>query len=466
MAENPSLGGGIALQYKMPQSDFAAQAIMKRRKEEDDAFKAAQAAMAARQKDREKYAGEQNKWIVDSQKGIWKGYYPDITAKTSKLTEYMQQNPDKNFAVDPTFNALKSELQQTFDARQQDTKKLNEDMELRGKNPNLFQGNSKVDATGRKVGDKYNEAISSGDIDMLIEANRDVHGQYATDSYTFGMNEAIDKNDYLEQMQKNVVGSGLRYKSAIDPETGASKGLIAPKMEQIEEQYTVSAKQPWHDKMLAQYTSSGLSIPDAEAQIKKSWINSIPKDVTTFSASKETDGDIDVKKTHKFSSPTVVKSEGDIYHGAGQDYVQVTLSKPKGGSLASNTYKTKDMQDVTGVATGEFLKTVKGGKPTMIIQVPTKQLPNPPGWADMEDDEREGWIQEQFKLNPDKFKSVVIPLDVDFNKNKASASFGYTEEIFNEQKSGGEDKYLGEKDIPGKGKRKVYQRADGSKYAK
>lgn len=139
-------------------------------------------------------------------------------------------------------------------------------------------------------------------------------------------------------------------------------------------------------------------------------------------------------KSYDFSKPSIVKSEGDIYHGEGQEYEQVTLTKIKGGNLPSGTYKNSEKQDVTGVPTGEFLKAKKSGKVTMSVAVPNKSLTLPSDYAGMTDEEKASWFEEQFNKDPNKFKVVPIPLDIDFNKNKVKGSFGKNpEEIFGTQ---------------------------------
>lgn len=132
-------------------------------------------------------------------------------------------------------------------------------------------------------------------------------------------------------------------------------------------------------------------------------------------------------KNYSFSEPTQVTSKSDVYHkglGQPQDYLQVTLTKTKGGKLPTDTYKNGKGQDVVGFSTGEFLQDKKTNKVVAAVAVPDKSLTTGTDWTSKTDEEKEAWLQDQYETDPNKFAIENIPLDVEFNKNKIKTAFG------------------------------------------
>lgn len=177
MAQTPNLGEAIGLQYKMPNSDKAVDILNQRRKEEDDAIKAARIAQSKKLEEIDKYKDDLGKYSVE---GIIAPLQVPVQASVSALHDAMKE-AGENIRNSDKVKAAKFELDKTLaDARIQSNSYL--DQTNRGiNNPDLYDLDSDfTNAAGKGGIDGYNEWIA---------ANNKIHSgsTSGTNKYTHGV---------------------------------------------------------------------------------------------------------------------------------------------------------------------------------------------------------------------------------------------------------------------------------------
>lgn len=273
MADAPSLGGAIGLNYKIPSSNFPAQLIMQQRQEEDAALKAANEQHRKAKEVYDRNKGELNKFVLDNQTGIIKNYQNDISAAAAEVMNVYNKNSakhgyDYNPENDSELQNAKRYLHKTWDINKQSSDVAREGQKLALTQPDKYRLNP-----------AYQKAFISGDYNDLINA---INGPDAKEKHSVitgvGMLEAVDKDiDAYKLMQEAAQkvtvddvtlenGDVTTHKIGLTPQKAESKWnnfeTLNPKIV---------------DKYIVQYKINKPQASDEEAYLaaKKFWIGEV-----------------------------------------------------------------------------------------------------------------------------------------------------------------------------------------------
>ena len=432
----PTLGEAIGLNYKIPSSAGAIKQI-------GDARKAEQASIASQQKARdrrlaalEKSQDKLSNWAIGEQSGLL-----PIDQEVAKALAQDVLEAAKSNDRDAVYQA-QLELTKFTDSAKTSAKNLLTQGQTGISHPDKFTVKKYTGDDGEEY--TFSDlANSKGTPENYAKWKKATGG---TGYYISGHLDPIDKSTWLEDMQKNMVGSGLKYKSIMDPVTDKRKSLQAPSQEEIEVVWESAKTQSWFDKAMAQKLALGLEPEEAELQIKKTFITSIPKDVSARSMEK-------TGKSRDFSydGNTVENDDVRIVVSDTDDrriYNIAQIKTTENSNLDFARPKTADGKTPVVKGTPLRVEKLKDGQANIVVSV-----------AEIVDGDKTGKFTEErvpYGLNKDRVLAGKLNFTIeDIDK-------GMTEKGV-QAKSG--DKFLQEKKINGKNM-KIYQRADGSKYAK
>lgn len=401
-------------------------------------MKAKRAQSAQHKKDMEKYDSELQNFTLTADSGLWDGYHKDIQTHAAKIKDYVDkkraESPDWNPRADSELNKLVFNMKSDADIYRQATTRMNTDMtKLQQLHPEDYQLNKDL-----------SDIIASGDKDKLLayqqkqaQGTNLEHLVNPKGLYYGGLYQLNDKpTTFLPILESDAgkLGQDLVKVNTLSDGTKVRISTATP--EQIKAGFqsfalTNKAYQKFRNNSIISgetNPATGQPFKDANevdnyfadryaASVKKSYAN-IPADQSAGAQA---------AKNYSFSEPAPINIESDPYRQKGlgkqKDYLQVTLTKTKGGKLPVDTYKNLQGQNISGFSTGEFLKD-NSGKVVMEVAVPNKTLTTSKEWQSMDNDQREQWLSDQYAEDPNKFNVENVPLDVDFNKNKVKTAFG------------------------------------------
>ncbi len=444
MPQAPNLGEAISLQAKpADRTDLIVGEISRRRREEDAVALAARKAATKRQADIEKNSANLGNWIITAESGI----HPIYQEKLASMAENMRQrfrdgmtddNENYSPAYDPELQRLKYEFKQEADKDRQSTKNIVRDIGIKAS-----------DAKGKyDINDKLYGALSTGSsayADFVKENG-------GSDYYSMGLN--TPKPEVLGWTKDAGLWAG-KMKSLYKKNPDGSK-YIDPKA--FEEQWVAIKNDPaaeWIHNADAVNKAHGLTDEQSEAQVKQYVLNLLPNqpapDVSTGAGQGS-------KAKYSFSETTTYAHP--LSGGDTEDVSQVTLTKKGGGSLPTDIYTNKSGQDLLGRPTGRISRFGKTNEVRMELAVPNKKLTSSPEWKDMDEEERQIWLDKKYQEDPNNFEKELVPLTGnDFNQSKFENSYGKpVDELFK-----GTNKSSAPKAASAK---KVYTKAELTKKAK
>ncbi len=429
----PNLAEAIGLQNKFSDNTPAImQEGFRRRAEEDKVAADAKRAAKKRQADIEKNSANLSNWTLNAESGI----HPIYQEKLASMAENMRQQfrdgmeADKeNYspAYDPELQKLKYEFKQEADKDRQSTKNIVRDIGIKAS-----------DAKGKyDINDKLYGALSTGSsayADFVKENG-------GSDYYSMGLN--TPKPEVLG-WTKDAGLWASKMKGLYKKNPDGSK-YIDPKA--FEEQWAAIKSDPsaeWVQNADAVNKAHGLTDEQSEAQVKQYVLNLLPNqpapDVSTGAGT-------GTKAKYEISNPYTSKEPvggGDV-----NDFTNVTITKKGGGALPTDTYENRNKQSVVAKPTGKIYRNDKTGLVEMDIAVPDKSITSSSEWKDLDDAERQGWLDKKFAEDPNKFEIQRAPLDNNFNKNKFEASYGKTvNELFKGTGASSTQKSTAGKTIP------------------
>lgn len=401
MAE-PSLGAGIGLGYKMPSSAGIVDQLRQARQEES-------AAMADIRKQRAKERKEESEYAATSAnisvEGVIPYYTTSAQTEAGKVLDYVKKHQGQNLKGDMEFQKILIDSKAKIKGYQDLSKRF-------------YDQSSKADGKNFKLNERLSKAALSSPDDVVDETTqetaRDVWDKatQGTGVYTHGVLEIIEDQDYLEDMQKNVVGSGLKYKSIVDPKTGDRMGLQAPSKTAIDNTWSLAKQQKWYQKGFNKNIALGFSPEEAEAQLKQGFITSIPRDVSAhnmqdkggggleldFSGGRGQVGDLIFDWARQ---PSKAKKDGEtVSVEVGGD---ILIAKQEGKRVPPISLKRGDV-----VHTGIPRKLTQNGTWIQMFVAKDKTAGSEKFWEMVDISPPE--------TNPDKYDIIEVPLTSDENK--------------------------------------------------
>lgn len=415
----PSLGEAIGLQAKVAdRTNLIVGEIGRQRKEEEAIVSANKKAATKNLDDIEKYKNDLGKWQISAESGIHPVYHEKLAAMAEQMRQRFQkgqENDKENYspAYDSELQRMKFEFQQEADKDKQSTKNIVRDLGVKASD-----SKNKYD-----VNEPLLNSLNVRSYDDFIKSNG------GSDYYAIGIN--TPKPAVLGWTKDAALWAskmkGLYVKNADGSKT------INPKL--FEEQWNAIKNDPaatWVENADAVNKAAGYSPEQSEAQVKSYVMNLLPNQAAP---DKSTGAGTGSKAKYDFSSPTTFKhslSGGDV-----EDVTQVTLTKKGGGSLPADSYTNEKGQVLLGRPTGRISKYGKSDEVKIELAVPNKSLTTSPEWKDMDEEERQTWLDRKFDEDPNKFEKVTVPISSNqFNKDKFEGSYGKTvEDLFGQNKS-------------------------------
>lgn len=442
---------GIAVGLQARPQDYTAQAVQSlrlARKEEAMAIAEAKKQRAKDLSDLEKYQGEVSKWAVSRQSGLLPIDQEIAKAKAQIVLDAVKTG-DKTKVYEAQL-----ELNKFADSAKMSAQNLMKQGQTGIEHPDKFAVKQEIIDLANSVGNPENYAkwqqLTGG-----------------TGFYMSGLLDPIDKTDWLEGMQRNVVGSGLKYQSVVDPQTGKRTALQAPSQAAIDNTWSQAKLQSWYPKAVAQKTALGIDPEIAEAEIKKTFITSIPKEVSSRNLEeKKAGGGLEITVGGAKSGKFYYNLENLKSAQAGGKTI-IIFGQEGGTQLPFNSFLGKDGKEVIGRPTGKLYNTGKSGKDEfeMEMLVPKKA-------GEKFDFDMNVMSPE---THPDKYEKMYVPItNSPSNKKKFQGEYGGQDinEVYKAVIGGSESeketlpliKTKSEFDALPKGAK--YTKADGKTYTK
>ena len=208
---SPNLGQAISLQYRIPQNNFPAQEISRRRAEEQAAIDAARKAHAKSLEKIDKYRADLDKFNVE---GIIAPLQNEVKAYAADMHKHIKQrmaeNENYNPNADDDLRSKRFELDQVLAKNRVSSKAYLDDVNKAINHPELFQLNT-----------KFTDAVGKGSMDEWVVANDEIHSGSTGGAgvYTHGAVTSIKpKSDwrkslfnYSNQAGKVTTSEGAEY---------------------------------------------------------------------------------------------------------------------------------------------------------------------------------------------------------------------------------------------------------------
>lgn len=431
----PNLGEAIGLQAKpIDRTNVIVGEIGRQRREEIAIAEANRKAAAKARADIEKYRNELGKWTISAEAGIHPVYHEKLAMMAEKMRERFmagQEEHGENYspAYDPELQKLKFEFQQETDKDRQSTKNIVRDLGVKAN-----------DAKGKfEVNESLLNALNIKNYDEFLNANG------GSDYYALGLNKP--KPEVLG-WTKGATEWATKQKAAFIKNPDGSR-ILNPRV--FEEQWAAVKNDPsaeWIENANAINLAAGYTPEQSEAQIKQYILNLLPNQPAPDVSVGPGTGS---KAKYAFSEETDYDSA--LPSGQKAKVTQVTVTKKGGGRLPIDTYTNDKKQEVYGSPTGRVYKLGNTGEVKMEISVPNKDLTTSQEWKDLDDAERQTWLDNKFLEDPNKFEKVSVSITGnEFNKSKFEGSYGKpVQELFkgtstSSATKGTEEKVVVEKD--------------------
>ena len=285
--ETPSIGGGIALQYKMPQNNFAAQAIMQQRAEENRAIAAARKAHAETLARIDKYQGDLGKFNVE---GIIAPLQKPVQADVAELYNHLKQkkaeNENYNPFQDDELREKKFRVEQNLSNARVQSKAYLDDVQRAVDHPDQFD-----------IDEDFTNAVGTGNFDKWSQANSKMHAgeTNGTNIYTHGVLKPKAKEPELPKLL-GAFSSWAGQQQKLTTQEGAQ---FTPERVKTESWETFKEASPEWRATVANWTAKNGSNGEAMAEeyFKPKYLNLF--DVKAAPEKKEEDGGltaVDIKE--------------------------------------------------------------------------------------------------------------------------------------------------------------------------